>query len=174
MKRLAEFSLPIQGLKVGFHVFEFQIDEKFFAEFEDSSVQNGDINVTVNLDRHPEMLVFDFEISGTVRTECDRCLAEIDLPIESENRLIVKFSENPTPTDDDELVFIHPETGEYNLGNYIYESIVLAIPMIRVIEDCEEEEQPNCDFEMLKRLKSAENNDSDRPFKDILKGFKEN
>jgi uncharacterized metal-binding protein YceD (DUF177 family) len=174
MKRLAEFSLPIQGLTVGFYVYEFQIDAEFFSHFDASPVKIGDVQVQMNLDRLTDMLVFDFEISGIVRTECDRCLAEIDLPIESEEQLIVKFSEEWATKTDDDLTYIHPEASEFNVAEYIYEYIILAMPMMRVLEDCEEELPPPCDFEMLKRIQKSEETPMDNPFRDILGNFQEN
>ncbi len=173
MKRLVEFTLPIQGLKNGVHEYDFHIERTFFAEFEASPVSEGEVDVHMTLDRHSDMLVFDFELSGTVRTECDRCLAEIDLPIESETQLVVKFSEEKEDLDD-ELVFIHPETSELNVAEYIYEYIVLAMPIIRSVEGCEEEENPPCDFGMLARISTAENQPRENPFLDALGGFKEN
>lgn len=173
MKRLVEFTLPIQGLKNGVHEYDFKIDSSFFAEFEASPIADGDLDVHMVLDRHSDMLIFEFDISGTVRTECDRCLAEIDLPVESSDQLIVKFSEDTDETDD-ELVFIHPETGEFNVAEYIYEYIVLAMPIIKVIEDCEEGPDAPCDFEMLDRINAAKNQPAPNPFLDALGDFKEN
>ena len=94
MKRLVEFTLPIKGLKNGVHEYEFHIERTFFSEFEASPITEGGVDVHMVLDRHSDMLVFEFEIEGTVRAECDRCLAEIDLPIESFPQLLVKFSED--------------------------------------------------------------------------------
>ena len=64
MKRLVEFTLPIQGLKNGVHEYDFQIDRTFFAEFEGSPISVGEVDVHMVLDRNSDMLVFEFELSG--------------------------------------------------------------------------------------------------------------
>ncbi len=173
MKRLVEFTLPIKGLKIGVHEYDFHIGRSFFSEFEASPVADGDVDVHVTLDRRSDMLVFDFDIEGTVKTECDRCLAEIDLPIEGSEQLIFKFSEQASEPDDD-LVFIHPETSELNLSNYVYEFVVLSIPMVRTIEDCEDEPDAPCDFSMLERIAGARGEGVGNPFRDALGDFQEN
>ena len=175
MKVLAEFTLPIMGLKFGEHEFDFVIGREFFSQFEASPVTDGDLDVHLVFDKHSDMMLLDFDLFGTVKTECDRCLAPIDLPIEDSQRLIIKFSEEISNEEEsDEVVFIHPETTELNVARYVYEFIVLAIPMIRTIEDCENEPEPPCDFETLNRIQPDDSESTANPFKDAFNGFGDN
>lgn len=96
------------------------------------------------------MLLLDFTLEGVVKAECDRCTAMIDLPIEDERQLIVKFGEEAMETED-EVVFILREAPDFNVAKYLYEFVVLALPITNTY-DCENDAQPPCNFEVLKHL----------------------
>ena len=68
MQSQKEFSLPIKGLKTGFHHFEFQIGNLFFREFPESTIKNGEFSVKVDLERRPDLLIFEFKIDGFFKT----------------------------------------------------------------------------------------------------------
>jgi uncharacterized protein len=155
MSPLKEFSIPIKGLKQEHYHFDFQLDSTFFKAFEDAPVQEADINVLMDLDKRTGLMELKFDILGTVKTACDRCLAAIDLPIDSIEKLIVKFSEQ-AQEDTDEVIYLHPETSDLNVAQYIYEYICLSIPFTKIY-DCENDEVPPCDFDMLDMIDGESN-----------------
>ncbi len=150
MNGLIPFSLPIKGLRNGVHEFQYELGAEFFAEFPESPVQDGKLSLKVILDKQPTLFVLDFDFAGTVRTDCDRCLAEIDLPIADHQSLIVKLSEE-NEVEDDEVIYIHPESSELNVGTFAYEFIILAIPMTQTY-DCVADNYRQCNREMLDLL----------------------
>ena len=87
------YSLPIQGLKNGIHRYKYTIDKKFLSHFEGSPAEEGEVDFEVQLDKRSDMMLFDFSISGYVGAVCDRCTANIHLPLYDERHLIVKFGE---------------------------------------------------------------------------------
>jgi len=156
MDPLIAYTIPILGLRDGIHQFDYQIDHAFFEQFEHAPVQDGGIQLHLEIDKHPGLYTMLFTFEGTIKTDCDRCLAAIDLPIEGEQRLLVKVSEGAegAPTEDPEdpdVIYISPEQQQFNTAPYAYEFICLAIPMIKSY-DCMEEEEPPCNEEMLDRL----------------------
>ena len=153
MDRLVSYSLPIKGLQNGIHEFIFHVDGDFFGHFEHSPVQIADIELTLVLDKRPGMLTLEFDFSGTIDTECDRCLAPIHLPVSDCQVVMVKYSEEEEQEDAD-VIFIHPETTSLDVSGYVYEFIVLSIPMIKTY-DCQEENPPVCDQEMLLLLEQG-------------------
>lgn len=172
MNALSEFMLPIKGLRQEHYEFDFQLDKSFFSCFEDAVVADGNISVYLDLDNRPGLFELKFDFEGTVRTDCDRCLANINLPVEGDAKLIVKYSEEEQE-DNDEIVFIHPDTATFNVAPYIYEFVSLAIPITRVY-DCENDEVPPCDFELLKKISGSsdfapENKDEDNTLGSQLK-----
>lgn len=175
MNPLLPFTIPVRGLRTGITEYDFAIDDQFFAAFEASPIQQGNVQLHLTFDKSPRMWVLDFAFSGTVRTECDRCLAEIDLPIEDRQQLIVKLSEEPDPDEDADVVFVDPDTPRFNVAQYIYEFIVLSMPLIKTY-DCRSEAEPPCDEDMLVRLEeqasatesgAAESEDSESPWDEL-------
>ncbi len=153
MDALKRFTIPVKGLKQGIHTFEFDLDRLFFSQFEGSPVEEGIFKVLLNLDKRPEMLVLDFNIEGKIATNCDRCLANIQLPIDTKDQTVVKYAEQPK--DDDEVIYITWDTPELNVAAFIFENIVLNLPMITVY-NCDEDEKPPCDYKMLDYLDNKE------------------
>lgn len=167
------YSLPIQGLKNGVHQYQYTLDSAFFACFEDSPLENAEVNVKVQLDKRSDMLLFDFVLDGYFETECDRCTAAIELPFENERQLIVKYGD-AEGEEDDEVVFLNRETADFNLAQYLYEFTVLSLPITNTY-DCQNDPEPPCNFEILKYLSpetpEPPKNDS---IWDALKGITEN
>ena len=154
MDPLLPFIIPVRGLRNGVHEYHFDIDGEFFRAFESSPVQEGHIALTLTLDKRPDLYVLNFSFSGTLRTECDRCLAEIDLPVADEQQLLVKYSLDGESEEAD-VIFISPETQQLNVARFAYEYILLAMPMIRTY-DCRSEAMPPCNEEMLRYLEQQE------------------
>ncbi len=178
MDALIPYVIPVKGLRHGVHAFKFQIDDAFFKHFEESPVQQGQIEMTMTFDKRPDLIILEFDFEGTVKTECDRCLAPINLPIADTQRLMVKFSEEEEP-EDAEVVYMHPEAQQLNVARYVYEFICLAIPMIRVY-DCQNDPDRPCNEDMLRYLDNAAdtseeaNRDEQNPFREALKKWKDN
>jgi uncharacterized metal-binding protein YceD (DUF177 family) len=180
MDPLIQFRIPVKGLHNGPHDYSFDIDDAFFGAFEASPIQKGSIELTLSLDKRPDMLVLEFIFSGTVRTECDRCLAEIDLPVADEQRLLVKYSLEEVESDDPDVLFIHPESQQLNVAPFIYDYVLLSMPLIKAF-DCENEPIRPCNQEMLDYLArqqdEAEKSTSDEdepennPFRDAFKDW---
>lgn len=173
MNAFAAYSIPIMGLKTGIHRFKFEIDSAFFSHFEESPVQEGSILFDLQLDRRSDMLIFDFELKGSVKAECDRCTAMIDLPLEDEWQLIVKFGEAEGEEEEDEVVFISREASEFNVAKYLYEFTVLSLPITNTY-DCENDPNPPCNFEVLKFLKNEADEQKPDTVWDALKGISDN
>jgi len=174
MNGLANFSIPIKGLKEGLHQFDFQIDNDFFNHFEESPIKEGTFSVKLYFDKRADMIVLNFDIDGTFKTACDRCLEQINLPIKNNEQLLVKYAEESK--EEAEVIYITRDLAELNLAKYVYEYICLSMPIIKVY-DCEEDENAVCNEEMLKYLdvqevETKEEKDSSNSIWDELKNFK--
>ena len=104
MASLNNFSIPVRGLKSGVHQYNFTLDSTFFAEFSNSPIVESDIKVKLDFDKRPDMFVLDVNVEGTFKTECDRCLADINLPIDGQYQLIIKLSDHESEID--EVVYL--------------------------------------------------------------------
>ena len=159
MNVLSHFSVPYKGLGNGIHHLNFTVDSAFFKEFEDSHIDNGNFNVDVELDKRHEHSILHFSIKGKTKTNCDRCLSQIQLPIQGNFELHVKAGESEGSND--EIMFIHPETSILNLAQVVYEFILLSVPIIKVY-DCDNETNPPCNFDVLNKLDDVEQDSDDQ------------
>ena len=159
MEIAKRYSIAYKGLKNGHHEFDFKADDAFFEAMANEDIKGGDCNVHVTMERSETMLELGFAIDGYVVCECDRCLEDCNVPIEFEGELLVKFS-NEVRDYDGEVMWISPADGEVSLVQYIYESIVLALPYSRVHEEGE------CNPEMLARFTTVDEDDESEELED--------
>lgn len=164
MQVLDHFSIPYQGLKNGVHSIKFEIDDSFFLEFENSLLTTGSFQVELMLDKKPSMAIAEFQIVGKYLTNCDRCLADLELDMDEYFLLHIKVGEEEATTD--EVIFIDAEEPSINFAQYIYESIILSIPMIKTHEDVED-----CDQEVVGKLKDFSDPSDESNIWDSLKNL---
>lgn len=118
-------------LSPGVHEFEYLLENKFFMDIDGDAVQKGKVSVKLTLKHTSVMFEMNFQIEGTVMVPCDRCLDEMELPINTHNKLVVKFGKEYAE-ESDEVVVIPEDEGAINLAWFLYEFIALAIPMKHV------------------------------------------
>ncbi|MEL6658686.1 MAG: DUF177 domain-containing protein [Bacteroidota bacterium] len=171
MDTLQPYILPLKGLGTGSHQFTFAVDSDFFAAFPDSPVQQAEVQLTLDLDKRPNLLVLDFSYNGWVEEKCDRCLTQIQLSVEGANQLLVKFGEPEEENEDEDVVYIPAETAVWSVAQFAYEYILLGIPMIKACEEVSD----TCDQEMLSILEGNDNSEEERhnPLRDALKNWKQ-
>lgn len=150
---LVPFTIPISGSRQGLTSFKLEVDGAFFSCFSESLVQEGEFKVEMILDKRQDMSILTMTFAGHICTNCDRCEAEIQLPIYGSSTLIIKYGD--TFLEEDDVVVLPPDMLEFNSARFVYESIVLAIPF-RHIYDCEMDDPLPCDMEVLDYLESNE------------------
>ncbi len=131
MKDLKQFNIQFVGLKEGKHLFEYQIDNKFFEAFNYNEFFNSSIKVDVDFVKKSTLFELTFTLEGTVNVPCDITNEPFNQPVESVLSLVVKFG--PEFNNDNEDILIIPyEVYQLNIAQYIYEAIVLAVPTKRI------------------------------------------
>ncbi len=137
MKPLKEFTIPFVGLKVGKHQFDYDIKNAFFKHFEYEDFNNAQVKVDLLLEKKSTLLELHFKISGFVNINCDTTNELYNQTIENESDLVVNFGDEYNDENIDILIIPHG-TYEISIQQYIYELIVLAVPIKRIhpgIED---------------------------------------
>ena len=110
--------------------YQYQLDNDFFLDLDAPEVQKGQVNVTLKVRKTSGIYQLDFHTEGKVIVICDRCLDEMEQPIETEDRLKVKLGSEYSEVDD--MVIVPEEEGYINVAWFIYEFIALSIPMKHV------------------------------------------
>lgn len=131
MNNLKEYLIPFIGLKIGKHQFDYQVDNTFFAHFDYDEFNDASIKVSVVLEKKSTMLTLEIKHKGTVNVPCDVSGEEFDLDIKGKLNLIVKFGDTYNDEHEELLILPHGEF-QVNVAQYIYESIVLSVPLRRI------------------------------------------
>jgi uncharacterized metal-binding protein YceD (DUF177 family) len=172
---LSEFDIKFVGLKIGKHNFQFKINNDFISKFQDALIDNLDINLNFTLDKQSDRLfLMEFEFSGSLGLECDRCLQSINYPVKQHYRIVLKV-DNTEKNSDDDVIFVSSNDFKVNIASYVYEFVSLLVPMKKTCETINQK----CDQQMLKIINnfsvktglSEEKNDNNW---NILKNLKNN
>ncbi len=131
MKVSNEFLIPFIGLKQGKHQFDYQIDKTFFDRFEYDEFESCDVKVQVVLEKKTTMLELHFKHKGTVHVPCDLTGEPFDLPVKGKIDVVVQFGDAFNDENEELLILPHGEH-QVDVSQYIYEMIVLSVPLKRV------------------------------------------
>lgn len=153
------FNIDIFKLSNQSHDFEFDFDDRFFEEFEDSFVDKGSGKVHLVLDKSDTMIKLAFNIEGSVELTCDRSLEKFDFPIHTSQNLILKYGDDWEELSD-EIVIIPRDSERINIGQFVYEFIGLAIPMKRLHPKFAQDEQSDePEIVYSSKIQEEENNE---------------
>jgi len=144
------YNIAFKGLSQGKHIFEYEVDEKFFSEFGGGVVDEGKVKVLVTLEKQSALMVIWFDIEGIVTVQCDRCLEMYDQPIKSQERIFVKFGEKEF-SDGDDVIWVSVNDYQINVAQLIYEFVCLAVPIKKVHPD-DQNGNSTCDPQMIEKL----------------------
>ncbi|HNU37844.1 MAG TPA: DUF177 domain-containing protein [Macellibacteroides fermentans] len=122
------YKVELKNLSPGVHEYEYFLENKFFVDIDGDEVQKGKVKVNLTVKRTSMVFDMNFQLEGIVYVPCDRCLDDMELPVSTQNKLVVKFGKEYAE-ESEEIVIIPEEEGEINLAWFIYEFIALAIPM---------------------------------------------
>jgi uncharacterized metal-binding protein YceD (DUF177 family) len=127
-----EYNVELKSMKTDVMEREFTLTDKFFADLEAPEVQKGDLTVDLEVRRTSGLYVLNFHTYGTILIPCDRCLDDMELPIDTTDELRVKLGDHYD--DENEIIEIDENEGYLNVAWFIYEFIALNIPMAHVHE----------------------------------------
>ena len=166
------FVIPFRGLKEGEHQFEYIINNAFFEVYQYEDILDADIKVHLNFVKKSTLLELSFIAKGEVQVTCDISNELFFQLIEGRLDLVIKFGEEYNNDNEDILIIPYGDF-EIDIAQYIYEMIVLSLPVKKIhpgiidgtlktdILDKLEELQPN----------KEQNNNSIDPRWDKLKGL---
>jgi uncharacterized metal-binding protein YceD (DUF177 family) len=136
---LRQFDIPFAGLKEGLHLFQYQVDQSFFQQFGEQEWNKALFRVNLKFEKHNNHFKLIFEISGQIEVPCDRCAEMMELPVDHDAQLFVKFTDDPNRANgeekDEDLVYISPNETVLNIAQLMYEYIELGIPVRKVHPD---------------------------------------
>ena len=148
------YKVDLKGSQPDVQEREYLLDNQFFANIDGEDIPKGKIRVLLTITKTGGMFTFDFKINGIAVIPCDRCLDDMEFPIETTNRLIVKFGKDYSE-ESDEIVVIPETEGVINLAWFLYEFAALAIPIKHI------HAPGKCNKQMTSKLKKHSAGSSD-------------
>lgn len=153
------FEIAFVGLKPGIHEFNYEVDDKFFADKSNVDFSNSHIFVKLLLDKKSGFMLLKFEISGKAEVSCDRCGNPLSIDIWDEFNMLVKMVENPEEMNEQEedadVYYISRTESHIDVETWIYEMVLLSFPTQKLCGD-DEEGHSKCNKEVLDKLKEME------------------
>ena len=170
------FIIPLNGLTAGKNEFFLHAGKEFFDSFDNEEIFDADLQIRILVEKSGRYIGVDCDIEGVVTVECDRCLEMLDMPVDVQVRLSIKFGEEEASEigqeTEREVIFVKEDEAELDMSQIIYDYACLALPMQRIHEDGE------CDPEAMKYYglqadpdDSAEE-DGENPFAALKNMFK--
>lgn len=116
------------GLSLAVHEFNFELNSGFFKQYGSEMITEGKLKATVSLNKHETFIEANFRIEGSIVLTCDRSLDEFDFPISINQKLMYKYGDEDKEISE-EVMMIHRDTATLDLGQPMFEYIVLAVPI---------------------------------------------
>ena len=133
------FIIPLNGLAVGKNEFFIRAGKDFFESFENDEILDADLQIRILVEKSGRYVGVDCDMKGTITVECDRCLDPLEMPVDEQVRLSVKFGEeenSETGQDSErEVVFVKEDDAELDMSQIVYDYACLALPMQRMHEE---------------------------------------
>jgi uncharacterized metal-binding protein YceD (DUF177 family) len=113
------------------------------------------------------MLELLFEHTGTVNVPCDVTGEDFDMPINGNLKLVVNFGDEFNNDNEEMLILPHGEH-QIDVSQYIYEMIVLSVPLRRVHEGVLDGSLQSAALDKLNEISVTEiNTDSEQEAEEI-------
>ena len=130
MNSLELLKIDLKGLTDEETSLAFDLDDTYFEALDGADVKRGSLHVSVSIRKATGFFELQFHTVGTVVVPCDRCLDDMDQPVETSNRLVVKFGSEYSEEDD--IIVVPEDEGILDTSWIIYEFVALVIPIRHV------------------------------------------
>ena len=148
------FIIPLNGLTAGKNEFFLHAGKEFFDSFENEEIFDADLQIRILVEKSGRYIGVDCDIEGYLTVECDRCLDMVEMPIDEQVRLSVKFGEQDdsemSQDAEREVIFVKTDDAQLDMSQIVYDYSCLALPMQRT------HEEGDCNPDTMKYYSNAE------------------
>ena len=156
MKSLSPYLIKFSGLKEGIHLFNYELGNKFFKNFDYYDFLDAKLFAKLELEKQSTLLNLKFSFNGEIEVQCDVSMESFNLDLETEYAVVVKFKDDIISTDD-KVIFMPAGSHSIDVSHLIYESIILAVPQKKVHPGIENGSLKSEIVEKLEALKPKKN-----------------
>ena len=140
MKELSKYNIDIYGLEDKQYAYEMESGDAFFQELEQDLIEYGHFKTRIVLNKSATMIQLNFHTVGSVTLTCDRSLDPFEEPIDSNERIILKFGDHNEELTD-EIEIIDRNTPRINVARYLFDFVALSLPFKKIHPDLRGEEE---------------------------------
>ncbi|GGM73941.1 DNA-binding protein [Dyadobacter beijingensis] len=144
VKELSKYNIDIYGLEDKQYDYDMESGDAFFEEMEQDLIEQGHFKTHVVLNKSATMIQLRFQTKGSVTLTCDRSLETFEEPIDSDERIILKFGDHNEELTD-EIEIINRNTNRINVARYVFDFIALSLPVKKLHPSLRTEED---DFDL--------------------------
>jgi len=130
MSKFELYNLVLKDINDETRVIEYDLDDAYFKKIDSPEVQRGNVKSKVSVHKKLNTFELQFQLDGSITIPCDRCLDDMEQPIHYKEKLQVKFVDKFA--EEDEIVIVPENEGAINVAWFLYEFIVLNIPIKHV------------------------------------------
>lgn len=130
MCSLESLKIDLNGLKAGATAFRYDLGDAYFGFVDSREISHGCVQVQLDVTRIGDSFTLEFSISGVVTVSCDRCLDDMEQPINTSGSIVAQLGDESSDAGD--IVMVDSATGILDVSWTIYEFIALAIPVRHV------------------------------------------
>lgn len=133
MGKFSAYDIPLKQSQTTNGLYEYALGNEYFllVSDDDSEVKRGNVKLSVEVRKVSMSYELQFSLNGTVFVPCNRCLDDMPIEIDTENKLIVKFGKEYSE-ESDEIVVIPDTEDSINIAWFVYEFIALSVPLKHV------------------------------------------
>ena len=148
--------IKFSGLKEGTHLFNYELGNKFFKNFDYYDFLDAKLFARLDLEKQPTLLNLKFSFNGKIEVQCDVSMESFNLELETDHAVVIKFKDDIISTDD-KVIFMPAGSHSIDVSHLIYESIILAVPQKKVHPGIENGSLKSEIVEKLEALKPKKN-----------------
>ena len=171
-----KFIIPLSGLTAGRNEYFWHAGKEFFETFENTEILDAEFDTTVVVEKSGRYVGVDCDVAGTLVVECDRCLGELQMPVDVEIRLSVKYGSEESSDEhqegEREVIFVPEDNAELDLSQIVYDYVCLSLPMQRCHEPGECDPAAMKYFGASEEEPEVEEDDMANPFAALKDMFK--
>lgn len=145
MSKFQQYYINLKDLQSDSQALEYTLDDVYFQKIDSPEVKKGIVNAIVNVKKKLNVFELTFILDGIVQVPCNRCLDDMDQSIQHKEKLQVKFGDQFSEEED--TVVVPESDGGINVAWFLYEFVVLNIPIKHVHATGE------CNKTMITKLK---------------------
>jgi len=130
MSKFELYNIVLKDINNETRTYEFDLDDAYFKKIDSPEVQKGNVKAKVSVVKKLNTFELLFTLEGNINVPCNRCLDDMVQPITYKEKLQVRFGDKFDEID--EIVIVPESDGGINVAWFLYEFIVLNIPIKHV------------------------------------------